>query len=183
MISTHNIRSGGQGLEFRQRRNSAHDCTALHCTEPFIIILSSSQYDLNNVERCKTPNRHTVIIIFIPHYKILARYYGIILVLRVSVYPSVQCPSVFCIRIITWVNVSGFSVNLVYALILWRCSLGLVMGKFSQFLTELYARDMIIAGYYRFTFLLKKTRLDISLWWVCPADSSDEMSILISHVK
>ena len=32
-------------------RNSAYDCIALHCTEPFIITLPSSQYDLNNVER------------------------------------------------------------------------------------------------------------------------------------
>ena len=28
-----------------------HDCMALHCTEPFIILLPSSPYDLNNVER------------------------------------------------------------------------------------------------------------------------------------
>ena len=38
------------GFEFRWRRNSSHDCTALHCTEPFIITLSLSQYDLYNVE-------------------------------------------------------------------------------------------------------------------------------------
>ena len=31
--------------------NSTHDCMALHCTEPFIITLPLSWYDLNNVER------------------------------------------------------------------------------------------------------------------------------------
>ena len=30
---------------------SSHDCMALHCAEPFIIILPLPQYDLNNVER------------------------------------------------------------------------------------------------------------------------------------
>ena len=34
-----------------QRRNTAHDCKALHCTEPFIVTLPSSPYDLNSVER------------------------------------------------------------------------------------------------------------------------------------
>ena len=33
------------------RRQKAHECTVLHCTEPFIITLLSSQYDLNNFER------------------------------------------------------------------------------------------------------------------------------------
>ena len=35
------------------------------------------------------------------------------------------------------------SLNLVYALILWRSGLGLLMGKCCQFLTELSARDII----------------------------------------
>ena len=30
---------------------SSNDITMLHCTEPFIITLTSSGYDLNNVER------------------------------------------------------------------------------------------------------------------------------------
>ena len=38
-------------LESHWRWNSAHDCTAFHCTEPFINILPLSPYDLNNVER------------------------------------------------------------------------------------------------------------------------------------
>ena len=33
------------------RQNSAHDCRTLHCTKPFIITLSSSGSDLDNVER------------------------------------------------------------------------------------------------------------------------------------
>ena len=32
--------------------------------------------------------------------------------------------------------------------------LGLLMGKFCQFLAELSARDTIMAGFYRFTFCL-----------------------------
>ena len=31
-------RSGGSGFKSQWRQNSAHDCTALHCTEPIIII-------------------------------------------------------------------------------------------------------------------------------------------------
>ena len=42
---------------------------------------------------------------------------------------------------ITRVNINGFSPNFVCALILWRSGLGLLMGKFRQFLTELFARD------------------------------------------
>ena len=38
-------------FESRQRRNSAHGCMALHCAEPFIIVLSMSWYDLHMVER------------------------------------------------------------------------------------------------------------------------------------
>ena len=30
---------------------TAHGCMALHCTEPFILTLTSSLYNLNNVER------------------------------------------------------------------------------------------------------------------------------------
>ena len=43
----------------------------------------------------------------------------------------------FCFHMITWVNVSGFSPNLVCALILKRSGLGLLMGKFCQFLTAI----------------------------------------------
>ena len=45
---------------------------------------------------------------------------------------SVVRPSVFCFRMITGVNVNGFSPNLVCALILWRSGLKLLMGKVRQ---------------------------------------------------
>ena len=45
---------------------------------------------------------------------------------------------------ITWVNIKGFSLNLVCALILWRSGLGLLMRKFHQFLTELPASIRIL---------------------------------------
>ena len=51
---------------------------------------------------------------------------------------------------ITLVNINGFSPNLVCILILWRSGLGLLMGKFRQFLTELSARDMSIFPYFHF---------------------------------
>ena len=81
--------------------------------------------------------------IFIPRHCIVAGYYGFTLDVCVSVHPSNTSvrPSVFCFRMITWVNINGFSPNLVCALILWRSGLGLLMGKFCQNLTELSARD------------------------------------------
>ena len=48
---------------------------------------------------------------------------------------------------ITLVNINGVSPNLVCALILWRSSLGLLMVKFRQFLTELSARDMPVFSF------------------------------------
>ena len=53
----------------------------------------------------------------------------------------------FSLKMITSVNISGFSPNLVCALILWRSGLGLLMGKFRQFLTELSARDIPIFSF------------------------------------
>ena len=44
-------------------------------------------------------------------------------------------------QMITWVNINGFSPNLVCAFILWRSGLELLIGKFHQILTELSARD------------------------------------------
>ena len=37
------------------------------------------------------------------------------------------------------VTINGFSPNLVCALVLWKCSLGLLMGKFRQFWSYLLA--------------------------------------------
>ena len=47
----------------------------------------------------------------------------------------------FLFRIITIVNIDGFSPNFVCALILWRSGLGLLMGKFHQIFMELSAQD------------------------------------------
>ena len=57
--------------------------------------------------------------------------------------PSIVHPSVFHFRMITWVNISGLSPNLVCALILWRSGLWLLMGKFRQILTELPAHILV----------------------------------------
>ena len=62
------------------------------------------------------------------------------------------CLSVICkyvrlylhFQTITSVNVNVFSPNLVCGLMLWRSGLGLLMGKYCQFLKELPARDMFI---------------------------------------
>ena len=75
-------------------------------------------------------------------------YYGVTLAVHVSVHPSLRpsvvrpsvCPY-FRFWIINSVNVNGFSPNSVYALILWSSGLGLVIGKFRLFLTELSVRD------------------------------------------
>ena len=67
---------------------------------------------------------------------------------------SYVCPSVFHFRMITSVNINGFSSNLVCALLLWRSGLGFLKGKFHQIFRELSARDTLMAGYYSITFLL-----------------------------
>ena len=61
---------------------------------------------------------------------------------------SYVCTSVFRFRMITWVNINGFSPNLLWALILWRSGVGLLMDEFCQIFTELSARDTIIVGYH-----------------------------------
>ena len=51
MVSAPGFMSLEPGPEYHWWGNSAHDCMALHCIEPFIITLSLYRYDLNNVER------------------------------------------------------------------------------------------------------------------------------------
>ena len=97
-------------------------------------------------------NFHRNELIFIPSHTIVAGYYGFTLDIRVSVCPSVICPlsirlSPFRFQMITWVNINGFSPNLVCALILWRSGVGLLISKFCQFFTELSARDMPIFSF------------------------------------
>ena len=70
--------------------------------------------NLTNIKTCK----HNSFWIFIPRHRIVAGYYGLTLVVRESVRPSG-----FRFRMITSVNINGFSPNLVYALILWRSGL------------------------------------------------------------
>ena len=57
----------------------------------------------------------------------------------------------FCFRMITWVNVSGFSPNLVCALILRRSSLGLLMGTFHQFLTSYLSATCLYFSFWMIT--------------------------------
>ena len=91
--------------------------------------------------------------IFIPRLTIVA---GIMVSLWMFVCPSIRLsvshtpirpsvyPSVFHFQMITWININGFSPNLVCALILWRSGLGLLVDKFCKILTELSAQDMPI---------------------------------------
>ena len=46
----------------------------------------------------------------------------------------------FTFRTITWINLNGFSPNLICAVILWRSALGLLISKFYQFLTVIWPR-------------------------------------------
>ena len=129
----------------------------------------------------------------------MAGYYGIRLVVCVSI-------RIFCFQTVTWININGFSQNLVWdckwahlvnfcpwhthsfisgwwlvninglspnfvcALVLWRSVLGLLMGKFCQFLTKLSARNML---YFHFrTITLVNINLfspnlvcALILWW------------------
>ena len=99
-------------------------------------------------------------VIFIPRHTIVVVYYGFRLVVRMSVRVSIRrtsvLPSVFRFRMITWVNINGFSPNLVCALILWRSDLGLLMGKFRQIFMELFARDTPIFSFRTITWVNNK---------------------------
>ena len=87
-----------------------------------------------------------------------------------SIFISVTCPSICCpsvrlyfrFRMITWVNVNGFSPNLVCALILWRSGLGSLMGKFSSNFDRVIFPHTIVAGYYRFMFLCT---IEVYFFW------------------
>ena len=74
---------------------------------------------------------------------IVVGYYGFTLVIHVSFRPSSFSLN-FHLRMITRVNIKGFSANLLLALILQRPALGLPMSKFCQFLIEFSACDMSI---------------------------------------
>ena len=72
-----------------------------------------------------------------------------------------QIDPYFTLRTITRVNLIGFSPNLTCALILLRSALGLLIGKFRQFLTASSAGGMIMMGFYSFKFYLIKTEVEI----------------------
>ena len=70
------------------------------------------------------------------------------------------------LRMILIVIIDGFSPNLVCALILWRSTLGMLMGKFCLFLTSSHLpgtlwlfipRHTIVAGYYGFTLVVHES--------------------------
>ena len=56
MLNASDFASQGPGFKSYCRQNSAHDCMALHDTDPFISILPLFLNDLNNVEKDKKKN-------------------------------------------------------------------------------------------------------------------------------
>ena len=60
---------------------------------------------------------------------------------------SVRDISVFLFPDNNLCNVNGFSSNFICALIWWRSALGLLMGIFVDFLTELSARDTSVFSF------------------------------------
>ena len=55
--------------------------------------------------------------------------------------------SYFHFWMINLVNINGFSPNWVCTLKVWRSGLELLIGKFRQFVTELYAQDMSVFSF------------------------------------
>ena len=108
--------------------------------------------------------------------------------------PSV-CPSVhasispyICFQMITWEKVKWFSPNLVCALVLWRSGLGLLMGKFRQFLTELSAGntsgfslpdDSIVTYQWIFT----KLAMCIDIIEVCSGNANGQISLILIELS
>ena len=74
MVSALAFRIRGHGFKSRWGWNSAHDCTALHCSELFIIILPLSQYDLNNVKLDKDVNYQKPSVAYALLYHIFPKY-------------------------------------------------------------------------------------------------------------
>ena len=64
--------------------------------------------------------------------------------IHVSFRPLYVHPFIHILFLDDNLNISGFSPNLVCALILWRSGLGLLMVKFCQILTELSARYIFL---------------------------------------
>ena len=81
-------------------------------------------------------------------HTIVAGYYGFTLDVRVSVHPSIICPSIrFLFPDDNLSKHQWIFTKLGCALILWRSVLGLLMGKLRQIFTELSARDTPIFSF------------------------------------
>ena len=79
VCSAPDFRSQGPWFKSRWRRNSVYDCMALHCTEPFIIILplicQKKKYDLNNVQRdVNAANHHQIFPFSGSHCEVSSSY-------------------------------------------------------------------------------------------------------------
>ena len=72
-------------------------------------------------------------------------YYGFTFDVHVCVHRSVSYPSIFSFLDNNLSKCQWFSQNLVCAVILWRPGLGLLMGKFCQFLSELSSRPGVLS--------------------------------------
>ena len=91
---------------------------------------------------------------------------------------------------ITCVNVNVFSPNSVCALILWRSGLGLLMGKFHQFLTELSTHDTSVFSFpddnlskYQWIFTKLGVCFDIVETWFGIADGKiSSIFICLRHI-
>ena len=102
-------------------------------------------------------------VAFSPPTRQCGECYGFML----SVNPSVMCISIRgpeltkcpCVyfQMMTRVNVNGFSTNMLYALILWRSGLGLLMGKFVNFWQGLFPCHTSV-------FSFQDDNLSIFLW-------------------
>ena len=85
---------------------------------------------------------HIYLCIFIPRYMLVAGYYVFTLAIRVSVRMYV-CLSALRFRSITEVFINGFHSNFAYAFVPRMSHLGLLMGKFRLFITELWHLSMV----------------------------------------
>ena len=72
VVSIPDFEPQGPRLESWWKQNSTHNCMALHCTEPFIITPPLSPYDLNNVERSKTPKLYPPTLVYISIIHLIA---------------------------------------------------------------------------------------------------------------
>ena len=82
-------------------------------------------------------------------------YYSITLVVCVSVSLSVLHPFIFSLLDDNLSKCQWIFTKLGFCIDIVRSGLGLLMGKFHQFLTELSVHDTIMAGYYCSVFCLR----------------------------